>query len=136
MAANWISNPVSSPPPVLRPVGRYRIDGFRYQALVTVVTRFRNRIMSTLKERLNMKLLMREWPPFGEEKSRWPPSMSPRPAVFQGCCPGATGWAAPEPLRQGRAPNPKAPLSPDAAPRSEEQRLNSSHSQISYAVFC
>src|SRR6267143_2100525 len=52
MAANRISNPVSSPPPVLRPVGRYRIDGFRYQALVTVVTRLRNRIMSTLSERL------------------------------------------------------------------------------------
>src|SRR2546430_12208755 len=31
-----------------------------------------------------------------------------------------------------------APVGPDALPnqRSEEQRLNSSHSQISYAVFC
>ena len=35
------SNPVSSPPPVFRPVGRYRIDGFTYQELVTAVMMFR-----------------------------------------------------------------------------------------------
>jgi len=36
-----------------------------------------------------MKLLMREWPPFGEEKSRWPPSMSPAP----GGVPGLLPWS-------------------------------------------
>ena len=54
-----ISKPVSSPPPVFRPVGRYRSDGFTYQAEVTEVTMLRKRIMSTLKARLKTKLLIR-----------------------------------------------------------------------------
>jgi len=61
------SKPVSSPPPVLRPVGRYRSEGFRYQELATEVMMFRYRIMSTLNARLKTKLLIRVWPPVGVE---------------------------------------------------------------------
>src|SRR2546422_564494 len=83
--------------------------------------------MSTLNARLKMKLLMRAWPPVAVEKSRWLPSMSPMPAACVGF-PEAAGWAAPDPLRQGRAPNPYAPLSPDAAPNSRPKSSASAES--------
>src|SRR5712692_10598560 len=113
-----ISNPVSSPPPVLRPVGRYRSDGLRYQADVTAVTMLRKRIMSTLKARLKTKLFTRPWVLSGLEKSMWLPSMSPGPAALYAGTPGGVCCTLPEPDRQGRAPNPYAPLSPEAAPAS------------------
>src|SRR3954471_13769868 len=93
MAETSSSNPVSSPPPLLRPVGRQRKDGLAYQAEVTEVTRLRKRIMSTLKARLKTKLLIRVCPPLA--KSRWPPSMSPGPAALYAGSLGAGFWTAP-----------------------------------------
>src|SRR2546427_5949795 len=48
---------------------------------------------------------------------------------------GAFAWHA---RRRERAPPAAAPVPPAASPRSDRKstRLNSSHSQISYAVFC
>src|SRR5207244_6277480 len=106
IAERRISNPVSSPPPVLRPVGRYRSDGFTYQAEVTAVMMLRNRIMSTLKARLNTKLFTRPCVLSGLKKSMWLPSMLPGPAVLYCGTPGGVGCGFPVPSRQGRAPNP------------------------------
>src|SRR3954468_8023185 len=77
---NISSNPVSSPPADLRPVGRYRSEGLRYQDDVIALMMFRYRIMSTLKARLKTKLLAGSCaPPL--LTSMWLPSMSPRPAT-------------------------------------------------------
>src|ERR1700730_10807615 len=53
-----ISKPGSSPPPVLRRLGRYRTDGLRYQADVIWLMMLRKRMVSTVKARLKGKLLM------------------------------------------------------------------------------
>src|SRR5258708_39962220 len=81
MAERNSSKPVSSPPPVLRPVGRYRTDGFRDQDEVIWLMMFRKRMVSTVKARLKRKLLMCpcEWA--GSLKSKREPSMSPGPGA-------------------------------------------------------
>src|SRR5258708_24749865 len=83
MAERNSSKPVSSPPPVLRPVGRYRTDGFRYQDEVIWLMMFRKRMVSTVKARLKRKLLMGpcEWA--GSLKSKREPSVAPGPVAEQ-----------------------------------------------------
>src|SRR6202022_2605655 len=103
------SKPVSSPPPVLRPLGRYRTDGFTYQLEVIWLMMLRKRMVSTVKARLKRKLLMCpcEWA--GSAKLKRDPSMSPGPGgqntVAQLVLP-LPSWALPLPLRHGRAPKP------------------------------
>ena len=54
-----------------------------------------------------MKLLIRaRVEPVAVGKLRWLPSMSPGPVARKAGSPPEPTWAAPEPERHGRAPNP------------------------------